>query len=264
MWREQLQRIPGAQLDPVVESPLDQSLDSNFLSSQEAAISSENGETNMLRSSNVQITELPSSPVNTATVRIRSSVPAIPTPEQPLPTRVSSRIQAEGRAHVNILEKVVQTTKEKNLEGNDIVNVNSFSVLQDEVILDKALEIGIDVTSIPLTTIHLLKDLESARDNLANKKLVKNVVSNVVEIENEKSGEEDIGLDSIDDNLDEFTPVVSRKTKKKLKKLSGGKKSNQGVPLCGTKSLRKGSNNHPLCDIITGPRLRSHTAKNSK
>jgi hypothetical protein len=243
---------------------LDQSLDSDFLSSQEAAISSENGETNMLRSSKVQITELPSSPVNTATIRIRSSVPAIPTPEQPLPTRVSSRIQAEGRAHVNILEKAVQTTKEKNLEGNDIVNVNSFSVLQDEVILDKALEIGIDVTSIPLTTIHLLKDLESARDNLANKKLVKNVVSKVVEIENEKSGEEDIGLDSIDDNLDEFTPVVSRKTKKKLKKLSGGKKSNQGVPLCGTKSLRKGSNNHPLCDIITGPRLRSHTAKNSK
>jgi hypothetical protein len=39
-------------------------------------------------------------------------------------------------------------------------------------------------------------------------------VSKVVEIENEKSGEEDIGLDSIDDNLDEFTPVVSRKTKK--------------------------------------------------
>jgi hypothetical protein len=46
--------------------------------------------------------------------------------------------------------------------------------------------------------------------------------------------------------------------------LSGGKKSNQGVPLCGTKSLRKGSNNHPLSDIITGPRLRSHKTKYSK
>jgi hypothetical protein len=112
--------------------------------------------------------------------------------------------------------------------------------------------------------LHLLKDLESARDNLANKKPVKNVVSKVVEIEYEKSGEEDIVLDGVDDNFDEFTPIVSRKTKKKLKKLSGGKKSNQGVPLCGTKSLRKGSNNHLLCDIITGPRLRSHTTKNSK
>jgi hypothetical protein len=82
------------------------------------------------------------------------------------------------------------------------------------VILDKALEIRIDIASIPLTTIHLLKDLESARDNLANKKLVKNVVSKVVEIKNEKSGEEDIVLDGVDDNFDEFTPVVSRKTKK--------------------------------------------------
>jgi hypothetical protein len=232
-------------------------MDSDNLSSQEAAISSENGGANVPRSSTVQITELPSSPVNTATIRIRSSVPAIPTPEQPQPTRVSSRIQAEGRAQVNILEKAVQSTKEKNLEGNVPVNVNSFSVLQDDVILDKALEIGIDVASIPLTTIHLLKDLESARDNLANKIFVKNAVSKVVEIENENTGEEDIGLSGAEDNFDEFTPVVSRKTKKNLKKLSGGKKSNQGVPLCGTKSIRKGSNKHHLSGIITGPRLRT-------
>jgi hypothetical protein len=66
MWKEQLERIPGAQLDPVVESPLDQSMDSDNLSSQEAAISSKNGEANVPRSSAVQITELPSSPVNTA------------------------------------------------------------------------------------------------------------------------------------------------------------------------------------------------------
>jgi hypothetical protein len=230
MWREQLERIPGAQLDPVVESPLDQSMDSDNLSSQEAAISSENGGANVPRSSTVQITELPSSPVNTATIRIRSSMPAIPTPEQPQPTRVSSRIQAKGRAQVNILEKAVQSTKEKNLEGNVPVNVNSFSVLQDDVILDKGLEIGIDVACIPLTTIHLLKDLESARDNLANKFFVKNAISKVVEIENENTGEEDIGLSGAEDNFDEFTPVVSRKTKKNLKKLSGGKNQIKGYP----------------------------------
>jgi hypothetical protein len=103
--------------------------------------------------------------------------------------------------------------------------------------------------------------LESARDNLINKQFIKNASSKVVEIENENSGEEDNDLFGTEDNLDEFTPVVSRKTKKNLKKLSGGKKSNQGVPLCGTKSLRKGSNNHLLSDIITGPRLRSHKTK---
>jgi hypothetical protein len=153
---------------------------------------------------------------------------------------------------------------EKNLQGNVSVNANSFSVLQDDVILDKALEIGIDAASLPLATIHLLKDLESARDNLTNKQIIKNANSKIVEIENEDSGEDDNVLLGKEDNLEEFTPVVSRRSKKNLKKLSGGKKSNQGVSLCGTKSLRKGSNNHPLCDIITGPRLRSHNTKYSK
>jgi hypothetical protein len=253
-----------AQLDSVVESPLDQSMDSANLSSQEAAISSENGVANIPHSSTVRITELPSSPVSTAAVRIRSYVSTIPTPVQPQPNRVSARIQAEGRSQINILEKAKQSTKEKNLEGNVTVNVNSFSVLQDDVILDKALEIGIDAASLPLATIHLLKDLESARDNLINKQVIKNASSKVVGIENVISGEEDNDLFGTEDNLDEFTPVVSRKIKKNLKKLSGGKKSNQGAPLCGTKSLRKGSNNHPLCDIITSPRLRSHKSKYSK
>jgi hypothetical protein len=35
------------------------------------------------------------------------------------------------------------------------------------------------------------------------------------------------------------------------KKKSSGKKSNQGVPLCGKKSFKKVSTNHPLCDIVS-------------
>jgi hypothetical protein len=264
MWKKQLEKIPGAQLDPVIESPLDQSMDSANLSSQEADISSENGAADVPNTSTVRIIELPSSPVINAATRIRSSVPTIPTPEQPQPNRASTRIQAEGRSQISILEKAKQITKEKNLEGNVPINANSFSVLQDDVILDKALEIGIDAASLPLSTIHLLKDLELARDNLTNKQIIKSTNSKNVELEIEISGEDDTDLLDNGDILEEFTPVVSRRTKKNLKKLSGGKKSNQGVPLCGTKSLRKGSNNHPLCDIITGPRLRSHTTKYSK
>jgi hypothetical protein len=78
-------KIPGAQLDPVVESPLDQSMDSDNLSSQEAAISSKNGAADVPHTSTVRIIELPSSPVSNAAARIRSSVPTIPTPEQPQP-----------------------------------------------------------------------------------------------------------------------------------------------------------------------------------
>jgi hypothetical protein len=64
MWRQQLERIPGANLDPVIESPVDQSLNTGDYSSQEARISSEIGDDNVMHSYAVLITELPSSPVN--------------------------------------------------------------------------------------------------------------------------------------------------------------------------------------------------------
>jgi hypothetical protein len=61
--------------------------------------------------------------------------------------------------------------KQKDLEGNNTVNSNSFSVLMDDEIMSKALEIGIDVASLPLNTIHQLRYLEIARDSLAKKNL---------------------------------------------------------------------------------------------
>jgi hypothetical protein len=164
-----LERIPGANLDPVIESPIDQSLNTGDYSSQEAGISSETGEDNVMHSSAVLITELPSSPANKSLAGIRPSVPDVPTPDQPQPVRGSSRIQAEGKAQTHILEKAVQNMKQKDLEGNNSVNSNSFSVLQDDKIMSKALEIRIDVASSPLITIHQLRDLETTRDNLAKK-----------------------------------------------------------------------------------------------
>jgi hypothetical protein len=60
----------------------------------------------------------------------------------------------------------------------------------------------------------------------------------------------------------EFTPFLSRKKRMEIrKKKESGKKSNQGVPLCGTKSLKKVSTNHPLCDIVSGPRTRNKNIK---
>jgi hypothetical protein len=98
-------------------------------------------------------------------------VPAVPTPDQPQPVRGSTRIQAEGKAQTHIMEKAVQNMKQKDLEGNNTVNSNSFSVLMDDEIMSKALEIGIDVASLPLNTIHQLRDLEIARDSLDKKNL---------------------------------------------------------------------------------------------
>jgi hypothetical protein len=60
----------------------------------------------------------------------------------------------------------------------------------------------------------------------------------------------------------EFTPVLSRKKRMEIrKKKASGKKSNQGVPLCGTKSLKKVCTNHPLSDIVSGPRTRNKNVK---
>jgi hypothetical protein len=60
----------------------------------------------------------------------------------------------------------------------------------------------------------------------------------------------------------EFTPVLSRKKRmEKRKKKASGKKSNQGVPLCGMKSLKKVSTNHPLSDIVSVPRTHNKNVK---
>jgi hypothetical protein len=166
----QLEQIPGANLDPIVESPVDMSEKSDNPSSQDAGISSENGEAMQVHSSKMQITEMSSSPSGPAPTIVRTSVPSIPTPDQPQPVRGSARIQASGMANIPVLEKEVQAMKERDLEGNfSLSSHNSFSILQDEVIVSKALEVGIDASSLPMETMHMLKDLEIARDNLAKK-----------------------------------------------------------------------------------------------
>jgi hypothetical protein len=175
MWKKQLDKLPGGNLEPVVESHVDMSVKSDDLSSQDAAISSESSVALQVQSSGVQIIELSpnTSGINLTTARV--FVPSIPTPDQPLPVRGSARIQASGMANMPVLERAVQAVKERDMEGNSSISShNSFSVLHDEVIVSKALEIVIDASSIPLETVHMLKDLELARDNLAKKKSAQN------------------------------------------------------------------------------------------
>jgi hypothetical protein len=93
---------------------------------------------------------------------------------------------------------------------------------------------------------------------------MKNNVDKIVEVVSEVVEELGHKDSDMEGEFDDFTPVVSRKSKKNLRKNSGGKKTNQGVPLSGTKSLCRASNNHPLSDIIAGPRLRSHSIRNKK
>jgi hypothetical protein len=137
-------------------------------------------------------------------------------------------------ANIPVLEKVVQAMKERDMEGNiSLSSHNSFSILQDEVIVSKALEIGIDASSLPMKTMHMLKDLEIARDNLAKKKPIQ-ISSSVICIQPPTCGKI-VGVDAkSDDNPtheeivsgedDDFTPVISREKRMAMKKKSSDKK----------------------------------------
>jgi hypothetical protein len=126
--------------------------------------------------------------------------------------------------------------------GNDLIaSSNSFAVLHDEYIVDKALEVGIDVNSLHIQTVHLLKEWENARaclflknKILENEKSSKGVSSNIIkesegeETKNRKSGDE--SGEEFYDIEDDFT-LVSKSSKKKLKKKSSSKKKqSRGVP----------------------------------
>jgi hypothetical protein len=62
LWEQRLGRIPGANLDLVIESPVDSFEKSGNVSSQEAGVSSETGEALHLHSSIVQITKVSQNP----------------------------------------------------------------------------------------------------------------------------------------------------------------------------------------------------------
>jgi hypothetical protein len=202
-------------------------LNSGDFSSQEAGISSDSGNNKAVHSSAVLITEIPSSPANISPSGVRPSVPAIPTPDHPLPVRGSTRIQAEGKAQTHIMEKAIKNVQQRDLEGNNTINSNSFSILQDDEIVSKALEIGIDVSSLPLSTINQLRDLEIARDNLAKKQSMKNNVDKIVKEVSVSVDDLEHKDSDLEGDFDDFTPVVSRKSKKNLRKKSEGKKANQ-------------------------------------
>ena len=120
-------------------------------------------------------------------------------------------------------------------------SANSFSILSDNEIMDRALELGIDISRMPLETVYLVKNLEDARANMQKKKeeiLTKSVVDGKdktgKEVEQHDNGEIHIDVShpqcdsqnsmdenrgSEDDGEEEFTPVMSKKSRKSEKNM---------------------------------------------
>ena len=66
-----------------------------------------------------------------------------------------------------------------------------------------------------------------------------------------QDGEEEVVCD---EDMREFTHVISKKARRNARKKSATKNNTQGVSLSGTVSLGKGAKHHPLPAVVVGPR----------
>jgi hypothetical protein len=180
--------------------------------------------------------------------------------------RLSSRIAAQPNAAARIEDRARQIAEARNLSGTNLNSENSFSVLDNDSIYTRALEMGVDPSTFSLENVDCLKDLEIARHQLDRKQQEK---SN----ESEDSNQQDplllgFGEETTDD--EGFTPVLSRKTRKAMRSASkvriGGKNDEGSVRSRRAQSKSsaasvKAHNNHPLCDIMAGSRVRKKNPK---
>jgi hypothetical protein len=175
------------------------------------------------------------------------------------PTDVESNVDAGNNVSLH--------QAARDVSGTNLTSHNSFALLDDDIIHDRALEIGVNPVSLYMEKINYLKDLEQARHAIA-------VVQSNQEIESDSEPERILLLGfgrEQDIDEDDFTPVISRRSRKKRK--SGGRTgrwretpAKSGGSFVGAQSKScaaqgKVNNVHPLSDIVTGPRCRKKNLK---
>jgi hypothetical protein len=182
-------------------------------------------------------------------------------------TRTSDRIAAQPDAHARVEDRARQNTASRNLSGTNLNSSNSFSVLDNESIYTRALEMGIDPSSFQLENIDCLKDLEIARHHI-DQKLQENI-----DTPSESNSQSPLLLGFGESDLDSygFTPVLSKSSKKKMKaaarcRISVQQKKKESVRSGGAQSKSsaasvKAHSYHPLCDIVAGSRIRKRNPK---
>jgi hypothetical protein len=185
--------------------------------------------------------------------------------------RMSARIEATGAHNSRIDVRAVENTEARNIPGTNLNTHNSFSLLADEEILNKALEMGVNSDSFNLEKVSYLKDLEIARHNITSMHV--SSVNNNVEDTNQilllGLGNDQSEINS-DEGEEDFTPVLSRK-KRRAKKSAckigrGGSHSKSGDATLGAQSKScaaqvKAYNDHPLSGIVAGTRRRRKNPK---
>jgi hypothetical protein len=132
--------------------------------------------------------------------------------------RMSSRLDSLGVHNTRIDIRAMESTEARNIPGANLNTHNSFALLDDEEILNRALEMGVIPDSFSLEKINYLKDLESARHAIVE------VQDNHVNIDTADTSQIlllGLGAEQSDSDMGEdedgFTPVMSRR-KKRAKK----------------------------------------------
>jgi hypothetical protein len=190
--------------------------------------------------------------------------------QQPAP-RMSSRIDSMGTHNVRIGARTMWTVESANIPGTNLNTFNSFALLDDESIMSRALEMGVDPASFSLEKVSYLKDLEIARHNIND--MQKSSVHTNPEISDQVLllGLGDTSCESDRDlEMDDFTPVLSRRKKKANKSVCkvgrNGSQSKSSDTIVGAQSKSsaaqvKANIDHPLCGIVAGTRRRKKNPK---
>jgi hypothetical protein len=84
-------------------------------------------------------------------------------------TRQSQRVKEQGLQGIKIAEKTVLAAQKKNLEGNHTNFKNSFAVLNNSDLADRAGKMGVNTNNVELEKIDILRESEHARNNLVGK-----------------------------------------------------------------------------------------------
>jgi 2-C-methyl-D-erythritol 4-phosphate cytidylyltransferase len=75
-------------------------------------------------------------------------------------------MDTQGNTSTRVADKAKAAAEKKDLSGTSLNASNSFAILDDDDIIARALEMGVNQCSLPLEKVHYLKDLEIARHSI--------------------------------------------------------------------------------------------------
>jgi hypothetical protein len=161
----------------------------------------------------------------------------------PEDTRCSTRLA--DNVNMDIMEKVSEAARKRDLEGmsthSSLPVQNSFAVLSNDELVLRAQKLGVHIPDNNFSSVDMLRDLENARSELANKNVNKSSHANTLFIEDNTGEKTPLSMDWADnsDNENAFVIVESRKKRSARKK---------PVVVCSRPNTRSRSNVETITD----------------